>query len=332
VKARVVPALAWGVGEALNLAALEFKELPGGEGPEVAYWRSLPLRVAAGAMAGLALAALAHLAVRALAARRPSARGALAAVEPWLAWPAALAVGGGLGVLPQTGPVVQLTCWLAVGVLALRWAWQREAAPRAEGEAGALPWLFFGSGVAALIYQVVWQRTLFALVGVNVESTTLVVSIFMLGLGLGGLAGGWLSTRLPGRAAQLFLAVEVGVGLYATVSLALLQWVGRTFVRSSLPVTALVIALVLLVPTGLMGATLPILVAHVERRLAAVGRSVALLYGINTLGSAFACFLTVDLLFVWFGQSGAVAFAAACNLLVGALVFRFIRRSQGVAA
>ena len=49
--------------------------------------------------------------------------------------------------------------------------------------------LFFLSGSPALIYQIVWQRTLFAIYGVNVESVTIVVSAFMLGLGLGSFAG-----------------------------------------------------------------------------------------------------------------------------------------------
>jgi spermidine synthase len=55
--------------------------------------------------------------------------------------------------------------------------------------------LFFLSGFPALIYQIVWQRALFALYGVDIESATLIVTIFMLGLGLGSLAGGWLSAR-----------------------------------------------------------------------------------------------------------------------------------------
>ena len=58
--------------------------------------------------------------------------------------------------------------------------------------------LFAGSGFAALVYQVVWQRSLFAIYGINVEAVTVVVTAFMLGLGIGSLAGGWLS-RDPER-------------------------------------------------------------------------------------------------------------------------------------
>jgi hypothetical protein len=55
--------------------------------------------------------------------------------------------------------------------------------------------LIFFSGFPALLYQIVWQRALFTIYGVNIESVTVIVTIFMLGLGLGSLAGGWLSKR-----------------------------------------------------------------------------------------------------------------------------------------
>ena len=55
--------------------------------------------------------------------------------------------------------------------------------------------LFFFSGFPALIYQLTWQRALFRIFGVNIESVTIVVTAFMLGLGLGSLVGGWLSKR-----------------------------------------------------------------------------------------------------------------------------------------
>jgi len=55
--------------------------------------------------------------------------------------------------------------------------------------------LFFFSGMPALIYQIVWERVLFSIYGVNAESVAVIVSAFMLGLGLGSLVGGRLSTR-----------------------------------------------------------------------------------------------------------------------------------------
>ncbi len=59
---------------------------------------------------------------------------------------------------------------------------------------------FLASGFAALIYQVVWQRVLFAVFGINIEAVTVVVTAFLLGLGFGSLLGGHLSrNRSPRR-------------------------------------------------------------------------------------------------------------------------------------
>jgi spermidine synthase len=84
--------------------------------------------------------------------------------------------------------------------------------------------LFFCSGMPALIYQVVWQRVLFAIYGVNAESVAVVVSAFMLGLGLGSLAGGWVSSRFPRRAIVIFGAAELAVALFGLGSLKLFHW------------------------------------------------------------------------------------------------------------
>src|SRR6267142_2290516 len=52
--------------------------------------------------------------------------------------------------------------------------------------------LFFCSGIPALVYQIVWQRALFAIYGVNAQSVAVVVTAFMVGLGIGSLVGGRL--------------------------------------------------------------------------------------------------------------------------------------------
>src|SRR5258708_5027982 len=59
--------------------------------------------------------------------------------------------------------------------------------------------LFFVSGVAALVYQVTWQRAWFACFAVNIASATLVVTIFMFGLGVGGIGGGLVSRRAESK-------------------------------------------------------------------------------------------------------------------------------------
>jgi len=188
---------------------------------------------------------------------------------------------------------------------------------------GWLALLFFISGFAALIYQIVWERALFAAFGVNIESITIVVSLFMLGLGLGSIGGGLVARRLPHQSPRLFLACEIAIGVFGLVSLPLIQRLSGLVLHQSLPVVSLAIFALLCVPTMLMGATLPILVSHLYRHYRNLGQSVGILYCINTAGSAIACFLTADLLFVLLGEHGSVYVAVACNFLVGILVNRY---------
>lgn len=192
--------------------------------------------------------------------------------------------------------------------------------------------LFFCSGMPALVYQIVWERVLFGIYGVNAESVAVIVSAFMLGLGLGALAGGWLSSRFPRHGIMLFGLAELGTALFGLASLRIFHWAATFTAGASLPRTVIFSLLLLLIPTMLMGATLPLLVAHMVRFSGRVGYSVATLYFVNTLGSAVACGLCATFLLRDFGQSGSVSIAAIANTLVGAIAFLYGRSKETRAA
>jgi spermidine synthase len=177
--------------------------------------------------------------------------------------------------------------------------------------------LFFISGAPALLYQIVWQRSLFTLYGVNIQSVTVIVTVFMLGLGLGSLAGGTLSSLNRINVLFAFGAIEFSIGVFGAFSLRLFHWVAQFTAGASLWSTAITSFLVLLIPTMLMGSTLPLLVEHRVRQTGNVGDSVGSLYCANTLGSAVACFLASAFLLRALGQSGSVRVAAVMNLVVG---------------
>jgi spermidine synthase len=181
--------------------------------------------------------------------------------------------------------------------------------------------LFFFSGFPALVYQLTWQRALFRIFGVNIESVTIIVTAFMLGLGLGSLLGGALSKRQGIALLPLLAIIEALTAAFGLVSLDIFDKVGALTLGLPLPLTAVVALGLVIVPTLLMGATLPVLVGHLVRRSGNVGGSVGTLHYVNTLGAGAACLMATVLLFPFLGMQGSVRVALAINgaVAVGAL-------------
>jgi len=190
--------------------------------------------------------------------------------------------------------------------------------------------LFFFSGFPALLYQIVWQRTLFAVYGVNIESVTIVVSAFMLGLGLGSLLGGRISKNPTAPLLLLFAGVEIGIAIYGAASLQIFHWVAASTAGAPPLYAGLLSFGLVLVPTVLMGATLPLLVAQLVKLSGNVGQSVGMLYFANTLGSAAACFVAALVTMRYLGMSGSVYVAVALNLAVALSVLTLHFRWSGI--
>src|SRR3979411_2420928 len=192
--------------------------------------------------------------------------------------------------------------------------------------------LFFCSGFPALVYQLTWQRELFRIFGVNTESVTIVVTAFMLGLGLGSLAGGWMSRQRRIGLLPSLAAIELMTAAFGIVSLSVFEQVGASIVNWPLAAVAAANLLLVIIPTLLMGATLPILVSHLVRRSGEVGGAVGLLYYVNTLGAGAACVICCTLLFPFLGMHAAVFLAVAINtaVAVGAMTAHVLQRNQAV--
>ncbi len=196
----------------------------------------------------------------------------------------------------------------------------------------ALMGLFFLSGAAALVYQTAWHRLLALFAGADTIAAALVVGAFLLGLGIGSLAGGLVADRLGRRAALLAFAVcEVGIAAFAVAS----PWLYHDVIyRELLPLSAsrpaifAVVFLSLLWPTFLMGCSLPLLSKAVVSRIEGSARLIGGLYGVNTLGAGVGAFVGGWFLIGTVGFDRAVQVGAALNLLValGGLV---LARSLG---
>lgn len=180
--------------------------------------------------------------------------------------------------------------------------------------------VFILSGVAALLYQLIWQRSLMMIYGSNIESVAMVVSAFLVGLGLGSLAGGEVSKRRGMPLVLLFAGAELCIGLYGLASLRLFHWVGSYTLRAGTLETGLLAFVLVFLPTFFMGSTLPLLVAYRVKTTGHVGRSVSWLYFVNTLGAALGAFLAAFGVLGRFGLSGSTQVAAALNVISAAAV------------
>lgn len=195
---------------------------------------------------------------------------------------------------------------------------------------------FFSSGAAGLVYEVVWARQLGLFLGITAFAHTAVITAYMAGLALGSWYFGRRSDA-TNRPLQLYAWLEIGVGLYAAMTpwaFTALQsaYAGMAGTAGVVGTTGhlarISIALVaLLVPTFLMGGTLPSLVRGVTDRLAQLGSTTSRLYGINTLGAMTGTLLTGYVLIPQLGITTTIFVGVTLNLAVAALVLTTMRGS-----
>ena len=196
--------------------------------------------------------------------------------------------------------------------------------------------LFFLSGASSLIYQVVWVRMLVLVFGMSVFAVSTVLAAFMGGLALGSWWFGRLVDR-RGNGLRIYAWLEAGIGLFALVFPFILVHLdglytvlyrglgGNDYVFAL--VRFLLCFLVLLVPTTLMGGTLPVLGKFFVRRPAGVGKFIGGLYAVNTLGASAGCFVAAYVLMEHLGTRGTTYIAAATNLSIAAVAFLLSRKS-----
>lgn len=198
----------------------------------------------------------------------------------------------------------------------------------------ALLVIFAVSGFSALTLQVVWQRVITLHAGVDLFSVTTVVSAFMAGLGLGSLAGGVIADRLgPRRAILVFAASKLGVGVYGLFSIGLLYDGYRAMVGSisSTPGAFLFHFALLIIPTTLMGVSLPLVARGIVSRDEEIAPLVGKLYAINTLGAAVGAAVTAWWLLGTLGFHGAVWVASVLNVVAAVLIFALWRTAPRTA-
>ncbi len=185
--------------------------------------------------------------------------------------------------------------------------------------------LFVLSGFSALLYQVIWQRLLTTLFGTNVASVTIVVVAFMAGLGLGNLFGGYIADKFSLRnTIRSFVVAELGIATCGLISIwyitELLPEISASF-GSSLLVTGLLSFFSLLIPTFLMGVSLPLLSRYLTKELTIASTTIGALYSSNTFGSALGALATLYIArFIGFEKTVSLGVALNTICALGAFV------------
>jgi spermidine synthase len=194
----------------------------------------------------------------------------------------------------------------------------------------------FLTGFAALSYEVMWNRTLLLYVHNSTYAFSMILMIYLLGVGSGSLvyarkAYTWTSVRMLG-AIQLSIALSVWLSIYITGSLRpLLSGVVRVIGAASWPAALVDItcgtALVVFVPTFFMGLGFPMAATLATPEGADVGESLGSFYAVNTLGNILGSLVTGLALLAILGLRNSFAVSVCCNLLAGFLCLTWPWRS-----
>lgn len=196
---------------------------------------------------------------------------------------------------------------------------------------------FLFSGASALIYEVIWTRALSLVLGSTVYAVSTMLATFMAGLALGSYLGGKLSDREK-NLMFLFGICELGIGIFGLASIPLIYSLPAVYLSIYralhlypalfFTVQILLCAMVMLVPTTLMGATFPFVSKMITKNLAEMGRKVGDAYSVNTVGAVIGSLAAGFFLIPTLGIKGATLVAASLNLLVGIVMLALSKRGM----
>ena len=193
------------------------------------------------------------------------------------------------------------------------------------------------SGACTLVYEVVWARMLIPVFGVSVYAVSTVLTAFMAGLAIGSFYFGRLADRHD-NGLRIYAFLELGIGAFALLFPLILSGLDEIYTplyrlledvpTAFLMVRFLLTFVVLLIPTTLMGATLPVLCKYAVREINSAGWAVGRLYAVNTFGAAIGAFAAAFLLIEALGVSGTIWTAAVLNLVIAAVAWGLSKKRE----
>lgn len=204
--------------------------------------------------------------------------------------------------------------------------------------------LFIISGIAGLIYQVMWMRNFSLIFGSTTRAASAVLAAFFFGMAIGNMLGGrWAKDRAGALLRYALAEFAIAIG-----ALIVIVWVNfyqahypelyqsKLAAGGGLTVIQLLLAFLAMAPPCVaMGATLPLISQAIVVHTGHLGRRVSGIYALNTLGATAGVLLSGFILPVWIGTRGAVYLAALINLTAGiwALIlwYKYSRQKEAPA-
>jgi spermidine synthase len=194
-------------------------------------------------------------------------------------------------------------------------------------KSGLLTLLFFLSGAVSLLYEIVWAKQLQFLFGSSIYSISTIISSFFCGMALGGyLLGRWNTEKNP---IVIYAVIETVIGLYCLASFFFIDVADVIYLSLAPALSASVVLsvlckfllsfFVLIIPTTLMGGSLPVLSRYVQATTGNHGSKIGKLYGANTLGAVVGAWVTGFFLIEKYGLSKTMMIGAYISIAIGAV-------------
>ncbi len=201
--------------------------------------------------------------------------------------------------------------------------------------------LFFCSGATALIYEVVWSKYLALMFGSTIQAQTVVLAVFMGGLALGNRLFGGRADRTQQPLAW-YGYIEVAIGLYAFFFTSIYGFADMVYMKLGASIverSGLLLLLkgflsvaLLLGPTTLMGGTLPLLAAWLQKKSSDAGRRSARFYSTNSLGAVCGAGLAGFVLVRSMGLPVTMQMTALVNVVIGFVAVGLARQQGNLPA
>jgi len=195
----------------------------------------------------------------------------------------------------------------------------------------ALCGIFFVSGVAALIFESLWFSLAGLMLGNSVMAAAIVLGAFMAGIAIGNFLTAIFGDRIKSPV-KTFAWLQILIGLCGFLLVIFFPYLTRLLVPLYQNITktpgilnivrAVIIFLLMLIPTTAMGATLPVLVKALNAHKQNFGNSLGKLYGWNTLGAVLGVTVNEIFLVKNFGITGAGVCAFSRSTLRPSRVIR----------